>query len=188
VRVFTAILYLLAALATLIVCLADFDSLCRIILPIHFRWLAASAIGIFAIPAIFLLAGFTAFVVDKPKAPPWITVAITFAALMPILISRRHGVLLFAEVAGPIASIVVILAFSGLKPSKIAGIAACIYAVAEGPGLVSFLEGYFSPRTTGNSFQHFLTEVIPAVLVIASLTTATASIVRHRKRMTDIPR
>jgi hypothetical protein len=182
-RGLAAIRYFLTALATLNGGVAYFDLLYRLISPMHLRWNAANGIGIFAIPAIFLLAGISDLALDKPKAPSWITSAVTVVVLMPILVSRQHGGFLYAEVAGPIVSIVVILGFSGLRPSTIAGIGACNYALVEGSDLVSFLESYFSPRTTGNSLEHFLAEVIPAALVISSLTIAFASIFRRRERM-----
>jgi uncharacterized membrane protein YozB (DUF420 family) len=128
----TGILYSLTALATLIVGLASFDSMCAALSPINQRWLASIAVIDFATPTVFLLAGISAiWTSDKSRAPRWICAAGVLIVLMLVFV--HHGVRwrLFLEAAGALISLVFILGSLVRQASTIAGIGIAVYALLQ---------------------------------------------------------
>jgi hypothetical protein len=173
-----ATLYFLTALATLNAGLVSFNFLYSVISPINHRWLASYVILVFAAPTVFLLAGISAFGTNnKSMASRWITAAALLIVLMLICAHYGLGWRLFSKATGALLSIVFILGSSVRQASTIAGIGTVVYAVLQGPDLISNLQMYWA---FGGSRQHLLATIMTPILVTASLVMAVLSHVKTR--------
>jgi hypothetical protein len=172
-RHLAATLYFLTAIATLIAGLASFNYVYAIIRPVSVRSLASFAILDFAVPTIFLLASFTiVWTSNKSTTARWITAAPVFVGLVLVFIQYRIGWKPFLGAAGTLISAVFVVGSLVKEASVIAGLAIVIYAVVQGPDLISHLHQYWA---FGGSVQHLFVMIVPPALVAASFLVAAYS-------------
>lgn len=182
-RRLTGILYSLTALATLIVGLASFDSICAVLSPINQRGLGSIAVIDFATPTIFFLAGISAiWTSDKSRAPRWICAAGVLIVLMLIFVHYGVRWRLFLQAAGALISLVFVLGSLVRQASTIAGMGVAAYALLQGPYFILDLERDWA---FGQTLQRLLARTMPPFLVAASLVLAIYS---HSRIRAKIPR
>jgi hypothetical protein len=178
-----AILYLLTALATLVVGLASFNSIYAITSPTNLRWLPTVAFVDFAVPTVFLLASISVVSTNhKSLVPQSITAGAILLLSMLVFGHDALGWKSFAYAAGNLISAVFIIGALARRVSTIAGIGAALYAVVEGYRLMLNLQLYWA---FGGSFQHLLVTVMPPVLVTASLGLAIYSHFKVERHLTS---
>ena len=179
-----AILYSFTALATLIVGLTSFDSMCAVLSPINQGRLVSFAVLDFAVPTVFLLAGISAiWTNDKSRAPRWICAAGVLIFLLVVFIHHGLRWRIFLEATGALISVVFILGSSVRQASTMVGLGAVIYAIFQGPDLVLSFHRYWA---FGDTLLHLLGTTMPPLLVTASIAVAIYSHLRIRAKMTRV--
>jgi hypothetical protein len=142
----------------------------------HVRVLVYSAILEFAAPTCFLLAGISSLCAKEQSGRArWITAAVVVILSVP-LIRHEHGWRLFAEVVGPLVSVVFILD-SLARPSAMVITAIATYAMAQFGDIFPWVETW----TSGRPIPLLVAQLITSFLVVTSLIWAIASMLATRK-------
>ncbi len=179
-----ATLYSFTALATLIVGLTNFDSMCAVVSPINQDWLASFAVLDFAVPTVFFLASISAiWTNDKTRAPRWICAAGVLILLLLVFIHHGLKWRIFLEATGALISVVFVLGSSVRQASTMVGIGAVIYSIVQGPELVLSFQRYWA---FGDTLLHLLVTTMPPLLVTASTVVAIYSHLKIRARITRV--
>lgn len=177
-----AILYLLTALSTLYAGLASFRVYAAFY-PMYAHWADWLAVYYFAAPAVFFLAGTSAFGKDKQlRTSKWFTAGVVLLALTLFFIHKGFGWRLWAAAGGVLLSVIVILSSFVKQSSRIAVIGTLIYAVSQGGELVPRLQMYWA---FGGSMRHLLVMIGTPILVLASLVMAVTLHVKSQARNTQ---
>jgi hypothetical protein len=142
----------------------------------HVRVLVYSAILDFAAPTCFLLAGISSLCAkEQSSRARWITAAVVVILSVP-LIRHEQGWRLFAEVVGPLVSVVFILD-SLARPSAMVVIAIASYGLTQGGDVFPWADTWKS----GGPLPLLAVQLLTSVLVVASLASAIACMPAKRK-------